>query len=74
MDEFEINMTYLIWSCLRNTQDFSTYRAKFKSKFEGKKFSLRSKAAELIGFFFNVDWNSNMAIHDHPFCNFMFLA
>jgi len=36
MDEFEINMTYLIWSCLRNTQDFSTYRAKFKSKFEGK--------------------------------------
>lgn len=55
MDEFEINMTYLIWSCLRNTQDFSTYRAKFKSKFEGKKFSLRSKAAELIGFFFNVD-------------------
>lgn len=36
MDEFEVNMTYLIWSCLRNTQDFSLYRATFKTKFEGK--------------------------------------
>lgn len=36
MDEFELNLTYLIWSCLRNTQDFNMYRATFKTKFEGK--------------------------------------
>lgn len=74
MDEFEVNMTYLIWSCLRNTQDFNMYRATFKTKFEGKFLGFLSHKLELIGFFFNVDWNSTMAVHDHPFFNFMFLA
>lgn len=29
---------------------------------------------DLIGYFFNVDWNNDMPIHEHPFFNFMFLA
>jgi hypothetical protein len=50
------------------------YRATFKTKFEGKFILAVSNDVELIGFFFNVDWNSTMAVHDHPFFNFMFLA